>query len=576
MFLRVLSVEDSESDAALIIRQLEKSGYSVTSERVETAGEMKAALDHAIWDIIIADYELPEFDAHGALAVLQETGLDIPFMVISGAIGEETAVTLMRAGACDYLMKSNLARLAPATQRELAEAQNRRQRKQAEDLLRLQSTALNAAANAIVITNRNGIIQWVNPAFTILTGYEADEAIGKNPRDLVKSGQHTLAFYKEMWDTILSGNVWRGEMINCRKDGQIYYEEQTITPLRDRAGQVRQFIAIKQDITQRKQTEERLRNSQEQYRLLVELSPDAIFVNRQGHIDFVNPAALELFGAAGPEEILNKTPYEIFHPDFHEVIRERIHRMQTQHEAVALIEEQIVRADGTIRDVEVAAAPFKDAEGEAIQVILRDITARKKTEKLLRESSEALEMAYDATLQGWSRALELRERETAGHSQRVVEWTIALARAMGILQGDLVHVYRGALLHDIGKMGIPDAILLKPGPLNEEEWEIMRKHPEHAYNMLSQISYLAQALDIPLYHHERWDGAGYPKGLAGEAIPLAARIFAIIDVWDALSSNRPYRAAWDKEKIIAYLRERSGKQFDPQVLEVFLGLIGSG
>jgi response regulator RpfG family c-di-GMP phosphodiesterase len=204
---------------------------------------------------------------------------------------------------------------------------------------------------------------------------------------------------------------------------------------------------------------------------------------------------------------------------------------------------------------------------------LRD--QRKQAEKLLADTSEELRIAYDATLHGWSSALELREHETAGHSQRVVETTLNLARVMGIKAEELVHIQRGALLHDIGKMGIPDSILLKPGPLADDEWVIMRQHPVYAYHLLSKIPYLSPALDIPHYHHERWDGSGYPVGLKGEEIPLAARIFSVVDVWDALSHDRPYRLAWTEEKVIAYLKDETEKQFDLQVADAFLYMLPS-
>jgi len=181
-----------------------------------------------------------------------------------------------------------------------------------------------------------------------------------------------------------------------------------------------------------------------------------------------------------------------------------------------------------------------------------------------------LQSAYDATIEGWSRALELRDEETEGHTRRVTELTLRLARALGMSEEQIVHVRRGALLHDIGKMGVPDSILRKPGPLTEAEWEIMRNHPIYAYGLLQNIAYLRPALDIPYCHHEKWDGTGYPRGLKGEAIPLAARLFAVADVWDALTSNRPYRPAWSKEKALEYIREQSGRHFDPQVVEVFL------
>jgi HD-GYP domain-containing protein (c-di-GMP phosphodiesterase class II) len=194
----------------------------------------------------------------------------------------------------------------------------------------------------------------------------------------------------------------------------------------------------------------------------------------------------------------------------------------------------------------------------------------------LQRSNAELSLAYDATLEGWVHALDLRDKETEGHTQRVTEATLHLARAAGLNRDELVHLRRGALLHDIGKIGIPDQILLKPGPLSSEEWEIMRRHPLYAYEWLSPITYLHKALDIPYCHHEKWDGTGYPRGLKNQQIPLAARVFAIVDVWDALSSDRPYRAAWSEEEVCKHIQTESEKHFDPAIVKTFLSLDRSG
>ncbi len=197
---------------------------------------------------------------------------------------------------------------------------------------------------------------------------------------------------------------------------------------------------------------------------------------------------------------------------------------------------------------------------------------RKLSEERLNLEIAHLELkaAYEATIEGWSRAMDLRDRETEGHTLRVTELTLKLAALAGIEQNEIVHIRRGALLHDMGKLGIPDAILLKPDKLNKEEWELMRQHPQLAYDMLYPIEYLHPALDIPYCHHEKWDGSGYPRGLSGEQIPLSARIFAVVDVWDALTSDRPYRAALHRAEVLEYIKEQSGKHFDPQVVELFL------
>ena len=188
----------------------------------------------------------------------------------------------------------------------------------------------------------------------------------------------------------------------------------------------------------------------------------------------------------------------------------------------------------------------------------------------LQRSNIDLIMAYDATIEGWAHALDYRDKETEGHSRRVTEMTVGTAQVMGMSDAELVHIRRGALLHDIGKMGIPDNILLKPGDLTDEEMKIMRKHPLYAYELLSPVDFLRPALDIPYCHHERWDGTGYPRGLKGDQIPLSARIFAVVDVWDALCSDRPYRPSWPKEKAREHIRQQTGKHFDPRVADLFL------
>ena len=194
----------------------------------------------------------------------------------------------------------------------------------------------------------------------------------------------------------------------------------------------------------------------------------------------------------------------------------------------------------------------------------------------LKEANFELIRAYNKTLEGWAKALELRDQETEGHTRRGTEMTVRLAEVLQVADEELVHIHRGAMLHDIGKMGIPDAILLKPGKLTPEEWIIMRMHPVYAYEMLSSIDFLKSAMDIPYCHHERWDGSGYPRGLKGADIPLSARIFSVVDVWDALFSDRPYRLAWPAEKVWAHIRSLSGVHFDPRVVEGFSILYEQG
>jgi putative two-component system response regulator len=217
--------------------------------------------------------------------------------------------------------------------------------------------------------------------------------------------------------------------------------------------------------------------------------------------------------------------------------------------------------------------------GQAVERALEQKRLRDEQKHYQEELEKAytdLTKAYEATIEGWSSFLDLRDHETEGHTQRVTNMTLILAEEIGFSKEELIHVRRGCLLHDIGKLGVPDNILLKEGPLTDEEWVKMRLHPQFAYDRISPIEYLRPALDIPFCHHERWDGSGYPRGLKGEEIPLSARIFSIVDVWDALLSNRPYRQGCTEETVLEYIVKHSGIQFDPRLVEEFEKLYHKG
>ena len=219
---------------------------------------------------------------------------------------------------------------------------------------------------------------------------------------------------------------------------------------------------------------------------------------------------------------------------------------------------------------------FTNEEIDLCHILAYEVSLAIANAQLYKRAQQAvieLAQAYDATLEGWSRVLDMRDHATDEHTQRVTRLTIALAEKMGIPKSEMSHVRRGALLHDIGKMAIPDSILQKPDRLSDTEMAIMRTHPEKAHEILSHIDYLSPAIDIPYCHHEKWDGTGYPRNLKGEEIPLSARLFAVVDVFDALTSDRPYRKAWEKEKALTYIQEQSGKHFFPDAVEAFVALL---
>jgi PAS domain S-box-containing protein len=444
--LKVLVLEDHPVDAELVLYEMKRSGYNCISKRVDTqVGYLLAIEDDP--DIILADYSLPQFTALQALLLLQERGLDIPFIVVTGTISEEAAVETMVLGAADYLLKDRLSRLGQAVQRALQQKALRDEKRKADQALRLSeakfSKAFRISPDAISISRlSDGKIVEINDGFTDLTGFLSEEVIG---------------------DTTLTISIW-----------------------------------------------------------------------------------------ADPEQS----------HQFYEIMRNR--------GEVSNMEGVFKKKDGTFWTGLLSARIIDVNLEPSIISIIRDITERKRAELELQHAHADLAEAYDATIEGWSKVLDLRDKETEGHTQRVTEITVRLARALSVPEDQIIHIRRGALLHDIGKMAIPDVILQKPGPLTEAEWLEMRQHSDYAQQMLSPIVYLRPALEIPYCHHERWDGSGYPRALKGLEIPLSARIFSIVDVWDALLSNRPYRHGSTEESVLEYIKKQSGISFDPQLVEAFL------
>ena len=427
-------------------------------------------------------------------------------------------------------------------------------RRHAETTLRQMARAVEQSPSSIVITDPAGRIEYVNPKFTEVSGYSLDEVRGQNPR-LLKSGHTSPDEYRQMWQAITSGRDWRMEFCNRRKSGETYWESASLSAIHDEDGRISHFVAVKEDITDRRLRERRLEAVAAVGYALREVRSvadvPAIIRQQVGALLESTDATVHLslpdvaVPADEPETATD-------HPEWIVPMMsagQRVGEMRVS-KAAGLAEEdlQILAA---VADISASAAMREHLHGQLVA-------------------------AYDATIEGWSRALDLRDRETEGHSRRVTEVTLLLARSMGIPEADLTHIRRGALLHDIGKMGIPDAILLKPGELTAEEWTVMRRHPQHAYDLRWPVAFLRPALDIPLCHHERWDGQGYPRGLKGTAIPLAARIFAVVDVWDALRSDRPYRAAWSDGRVRAHLLGLAGTHLDTAVVAAFIRILDRG
>ena len=362
--------------------------------------------------------------------------------------------------------------------------------------------------------------------------------------------------------------------VEAIKSGALDYIVKSSESMTDMPHIAERAIQQWQILQEQERMQHALAEREAQFRLLAENSSDLISRHdTHGTFLYVSPACQNILGFA-PEELIGQSFLSYVHPDDANHLRALL-TSSSWDDPIPAVPYRARLKNGEYVWLETTARVIYDQERKAIEIqaATRDITERKESQVALQRAHQGLREAYDKTIEGWVLALDLRDRETEGHTQRVTEMTIRLARVLGCTDEEIVQIRRGALLHDMGKMGIPDEILQKPGPLTDEEWIVMRRHPQYAYQMLSPISYLNQALIIPYYHHERWDGSGYPHGLKGDQIPLFARLFAVVDVWDALSSDRPYRKRMPPREVTEYLEKEAGRLFDPAIVEKFVPLI---
>ena len=382
--LRILFVEDSLADAELCLRELRKAGFDVTADVVQAPEEFDTHVSSNSYDLVLADYNLPHWTGIDALKHLQKQDKGIPFILVTGTLGEETAVECIKQGATNYVLKDGLTRLPVAVRHALEEKALRDERKRTEQKLRLQATALESAANGILITDREGTIIWANPAFTFLTGYTLEEVIGQNPR-ILKSGTQDPSFYESLWSTILAGQVWWGEVINRRKDGSLYTEDQTITPVRDENGEVSYFVAVKQDISERKRMEEALRESETRFRTLAQGSPVGIFrTDATGHCIFLNERGGEITGLS-PEAAIGYSWTQRVHPDDRDRVLAEWNTALEKNLPFGS-EYRFEHPDGGTTWVFGQALPEKGPAGEITSYVgtITDITERKRAEEELQ------------------------------------------------------------------------------------------------------------------------------------------------------------------------------------------------
>jgi len=576
--LRTLIIEDSEDDTLLLICVLQKGGYDPAHERVETADAMHEALERETWDIIISDYKMPRFNGLAALKLYKEKELDIPFIIVSGTIGEEAAATIMVSGAHDYVMKNNLPRLVPAIQRELKEAESRKERKRAEEALRNQcelvTTLLDSIPSPIFYKDTSGVYQGCNHAWAEFTGTSKENIIGRTvydvgPREIAE--KHEAADRELFDDPGAQRYEWKVKAADGSEKDVIFNK----ATFNDSGGSVAGLVGVMTDITERKLTEKALKVSEDKYRSIFENAVEGIFqTTPEGRFKTVNPAMAHMHGFASPEEMISDITHIGEQLYVNPEDRARYMKMQDAKGIVQGFETQQYRKDGSIIWVSINARAVRDPTGKVLyyEGTIEDITSRKLAEDALRQTMEKLRKSLLGTIKALSMTVEARDPYTSGHQRRVSHLGRAIAQGMALPNDTIDNVRIAGIVHDIGKVSVPAEILSKPGTLTDIEFGLIKVHPQSGYDILKNAELPYPIAEIVLQHHERLDGSGYPQGLKDGQTLLEARILAVADVVEAMASHRPYRPARGIDAALEEIEKNKGILYDEKVGEACLQL----
>ncbi len=572
--LRVLVVDDSEDDCSLIIRKLRNSGFDPEWERVDTHSEMKKALGKKQWDVILCDYKMPNFSAPAALKLAQEINPNIPFIIVSGAIGEETAVEAMKAGAHDYLMKDKLTKLPVAVQREISEAKIRRDKKNTEEMLKRSEenfrNSLDESPLGVRIVTSDGELLYANREILNMFGYESINEL-KSISHMQRYTPETFLEYEKRIEMRKRGEYVppHYEVSIIRKDGTIrhleVFRKQVLWN-----GQM-QFQALYNDITSRKQAEKNLRASEERYRIVVENAREAILITQDMKIVFANSATSTNTGYSLAE--LNMMDFiSLIHPDDAAMVR-NYHLKRLNGETVPSVYSfRIVCRDKTEKWMELNTSLVEWEKKNATLNFLKDITESKQLEEERSQSFLKIKKTLDATVSAIATMVETRDPYTTGHQRRVSMLARAIAEEMGLNNDTKEFIETAAIIHDIGKLSIPSEILSKPTRLTNLEFELIKTHSQSGYNILKDIEFPWPVAIAILQHHERMNGSGYPQKLQGRDILLESRILAVADVVEAISSHRPYRPTLGIDFALDEIIKNKNTLYDAAVVDACLRL----
>jgi len=567
--LRALIVEDSEDDALLLIRALKQAGYEPATERVQTAEAMRSALLEKPWDIVLCDYNMPQFSGLDALELIGELDIDLPFIIVSGTIGEETAVNTMKAGAHDYIMKDKLQRLIPAIERELREAAIRRERDRAEKML-VQNEAryrllYEQAPLGYQSLDENGCVIDVNQAWLDMLGYRREEVIGRPFIDFLPPGN--AARFTERFARFMALGEQYEETVLLKKDGvpvivachgKIGYDEQ---------GRFRQTHCILHNVSEQRRMEKQLQESDERFRLAFENANIGMcLLDAKGTILKVNRQMSQTMGYRR-EEIEGRTLRDITHPDDLATSLSFLENADAGAYEASTFEKRYIHKDGHILWGQVTSSLVRDAQGRPLYFVshVQDITDRKQHVEKLRK-------ALGATVQAIASVVETKDPYTAGHQRRVADLTRGIATEMGLENERIEGLYMASVIHDIGKISVPAEILSKPTKLSDIEFRLIKIHPRAGYGILKEIEFPWPVATIILQHHERMNGSGYPEGLQGEELLPESRILQVADVVESMASHRPYRPSLGIEAALREIDGHRGELYDAAVVDACVRL----
>ncbi|MCX5848731.1 MAG: PAS domain S-box protein [Deltaproteobacteria bacterium] len=574
VMIRVLVVDDSDDDAELIIRQLRNGGYDPKWKKVDTAAAMESALDLEEWDVILCDYKMPHFSAPAALKLAQDKNIDLPFIIVSGAIGEDTAVASMKSGAHDYLMKSNLSKLVVAIEREIREAKMRQEKKKADEMLKKSEEnfrhSLDDSPLGIRIVTADGQTIYANQEILDIYGFDSIEEMKKTPHQK-KYTPECYAEYKIRKEKRLRGEYVPPvyELSILRKNGDIRYLE----VFRKQVlwnGEIL-FQALYNDITKRKLAEKALRDNEERYRLVVENAHEAIIITQDLKVVFANSAAVKNIGYS-LKTLTSGTFTSFIHPDDRRMVAD-YHLKRLKGENLPNVYSfRIISQDGTVKWVELNAALIKWEKKPATLNFLNEITERKQLEEERIDGYNRIKKTLEATVHSIALLVETKDPYTSGHQLRVSELAQAIAAEMGLTEDQRTFISTAAFIHDLGKISIPSEILSKPTRLTDLEFSLIKTHSQSGYNILKDIDFPWPVANVVLQHHERMDGSGYPQNLKGDAILMESRILAVADVVEAISSHRPYRASLGVSFALDEISKNKGILYDTNVVDACLTL----